>query len=161
MPEVLLRQFMMVFVLPRLSSRKFNLRKPFLQTRLAWSQIKDDNFFASRALITTVGNKRINSMNRKSLVKAFRAFFLQYSLLFSAQAYEIGGVKVSEKPFLIITFFSSGDNNYPAAGGATNEQYRLSQAQVLFSKDIEDFSILGRSSYVPTEYLVPATNSRR
>lgn len=73
---------------------------------------------------------------------------------FNSVAAEIPGVKISGEAVFDYNFLSTGGNAYPASGAAPNEQYRLSQAQVLLTKETDDFSFLGRLSYIPTEYLV-------
>lgn len=97
-------------------------------------------------------------MNRKSLVNISSVLLTVLTSL-SAQAYEVGGVKVSGEAVFDYNFLSSGGNSYPAAGGAPNEQYRLAQAQIVLTKDTEDFNFLGRLSYVPTDYLTGPTNA--
>lgn len=52
---------------------------------------------------------------------------------------------------------TSGNNYYPGVNGAGNDQYRFAQAQLLATKETDDFSFLARLNYQPIELNIPGS----
>lgn len=78
----------------------------------------------------------------------------------SANAMDVGGVTVKGEAAFDYNFLSSGDNTYPAVGGAQNDQYRFNSAQVLLTKETDEFSLLARLVYQPTAYQTPSGTAK-
>ena len=76
---------------------------------------------------------------------------------FSAHALDIGGIKLSGEVSFDYNNLSSGDNYYPANGGAGNDQYRLYQGQLVAAKETDEFSFLARFNYQPLEVTTTGT----
>lgn len=74
----------------------------------------------------------------------------------SAGAADISGITVNGEASFDYNVFSIGDNAYPASGGAGNNQYHFSQAQVTFKKETDQISFLGRLIYQPTAVTTPS-----
>lgn len=70
----------------------------------------------------------------------------------NAAAADIAGLTVKGEASFDYNFLSSGDNAYPASGGALNEQYRFNQAQLQLTKETDELSFLARLNYQPTTY---------
>ncbi|MDG0818026.1 outer membrane beta-barrel protein [Bdellovibrio svalbardensis] len=77
----------------------------------------------------------------------------------SVHAADFGGVKVTGEASFDYNYLSSGDNRYPAAGGASPDTYRFNQAQILISKETDELSLLARLNYTPVDYMQSSTAS--
>lgn len=77
----------------------------------------------------------------------------------AAHAMDVGGLAVTGEAAFDYNYLSSGDNAYPAVGGAKNDQYRFNMAQILIQKETDQISFLARLSYIPTTVQTDATTS--
>ncbi|MDG0817098.1 outer membrane beta-barrel protein [Bdellovibrio svalbardensis] len=84
-------------------------------------------------------------------------------LLGTSQSYaaDVGGLTVNGEASFDYNLLSSKDKATPFIGGATNETYRLNQAQVTIKKETEQISFLSRLVYSPTSYLTSTTTSTK
>ncbi|MDG0817298.1 outer membrane beta-barrel protein [Bdellovibrio svalbardensis] len=96
-------------------------------------------------------------MKLKSTTLAFATILCSLS----AAAAEFSGLKVSGEASFDYNYLSSGDNRYPAAGGATSDTYRFNQAQLLLTKETDQISFLARLNYAPTDYMQSSTASAK
>lgn len=97
-------------------------------------------------------------MNLGDTLKAQTTPFLTTLLIFSlcslsAHAADIAGFKATGEASFDYNYLSSGDNRYPSAGGVTNNSYHFNQAQILLTKETDEFSIIARFNYAPTDFL--------
>ncbi len=73
-----------------------------------------------------------------------------------SRAADIAGLTVNGEASFDYYMLSSKDKATPFIGGASNETYRLNQAQILIKKETEQISFLSRLVYSPTSYLTSA-----
>ena len=78
----------------------------------------------------------------------------------NASATDVAGLTVKGEASFDYNFLSSGENTYPAVGGALNEQYRFNQAQLQLTKETDELSFLARLNYQPTSYQTTAGTSQ-
>lgn len=75
------------------------------------------------------------------------------SFPFMTLAAEVNGIQFSGEAVFDYNFLTS-KGAPPALGGAQDNQYRFNSAQLIASKDMEQFYFFARLTYVPTSYKV-------
>lgn len=78
-----------------------------------------------------------------------------------AYAADIAGFTVNGEVGFDYNFLSTKSKAIPYTGDATNETYRLNQAQALIKKETDQVSFLGRLVYVPTQYSKDGTTNNK
>ncbi|WP_415062359.1 outer membrane beta-barrel protein [Bdellovibrio sp.] len=78
-----------------------------------------------------------------------------------AYAADIAGITVNGEVGFDYNFLSTKSKAIPYTGDATNETYRLNQAQALLKKETDQISFLGRLVYVPTQYSKDGTTNNK